>query len=82
MLQFWYMFNARAYPTGQSAFHFKQSKSFLFILLVILVGQILIVTLGAQMFNLTPLPLRDWAILIGSTSVVLWIGEAIRLFRK
>ena len=82
MLQFWNMFNARAYLTGQSAFHFKQCKSFLFILLVILVGQILIVTLGAQMFNLTPLPLRDWAILIGSTSVVLWIGEAIRLFRK
>ena len=82
MLQFWNMFNARAYLTGQSAFHFKQCKSFLFILLVILLGQILIVTLGAQMFNLTPLPLRDWAILIGSTSVVLWIGEAIRLFRK
>lgn len=82
MLQFWNMFNARAYLTGQSAFHFKQCKSFLFILLVILVGQILIVTLGGRMFNVTPLSLRDWAILIGSTSVVLWIGEAIRLFRK
>ena len=82
MLQFWNMFNARAYLTGQSAFHFKQCKSFLFILLVILVGQIVIVTLGGQMFNVTPLPLRDWAILIASTSVVLWIGEAIRLFRK
>ena len=54
MLQFWNMFNARAYLTGQSAFHFKQCKSFLFILLVILVGQILIVTLGGQMFNVTP----------------------------
>ena len=49
---------------------------------MILVGQILIVTLGGQMFNVTPLPLRDWAILIGCTSVVLWIGELIRLFRK
>jgi len=82
MLQFWNMFNARAYLTGQSAFHFKQCKSFLFILLVILVGQILIVTLGGQMFSVTPLPLQDWAILIGCTSVVLWIGELVRLFRK
>ena len=82
MLQFWNMFNARAYLTGQSAFHFKQCQSFLLILFVILIGQIVIVTIGGQMFSVTPLPLQDWAILIGCTSVVLWIGELVRLFRK
>ena len=82
MLQFWNMFNARAYLTGQSAFHFKQCQSFLLILFVILIGQIVIVTIGGQMFSVTPLPLQDWAILIGCTSVVLWVGELVRLFRK
>ena len=82
MLQFWNMFNARAYLTGQSAFHFKHCQSFLLILFLILIGQVVIVSIGGQMFSVTPLSLQDWLILIGSTSVVLWIGELVRLFRK
>ncbi len=81
-LQFWNMFNARAFETGRSAFHFKNCGGFVLIALVILGGQILIVSFGGQFFNVTPLRITDWLIIIGSTSFVLWIGEFIRLFKK
>ena len=81
-LQFWNMFNARAFATGRSAFHFKGCGGFALIALVILVGQILIVEFGGQFFNVEPLKFTDWAIIICGTSVVLWIGEILRLFRK
>ena len=81
-LQFWNMFNARAYATRRSALHLKGCSEFLFISLVILVGQILIVSVGGDMFNVVPLGLSDWAVIIGVTSVVLWIGELVRLFEK
>ncbi|MDE7509550.1 MAG: calcium-translocating P-type ATPase, PMCA-type, partial [Muribaculaceae bacterium] len=41
-LQFWNMFNARAFETGKSAFHFKNCSGFVMIALVILIGQIVI----------------------------------------
>lgn len=81
-LQFWNMFNARAFATGSSAFHFKGCKGFLSIALLILVGQIAIVSLGGEFFTVVPLKLTDWLIIIASTSLVLWIGEFLRLFRR
>ncbi|MDE7409406.1 MAG: calcium-translocating P-type ATPase, PMCA-type [Muribaculaceae bacterium] len=81
-LQFWNMFNARAFETGRSAFHFKGAGGFVGIALAILLGQIAIVTIGGDFFNVTPLRLTDWLIIIGSTSLVLWIGEILRLFRS
>ncbi len=81
-LQFWNMFNARAFETGRSAFHFKGCGGFVMIALAILVGQIIIVTIGGEFFNVVPLKLTDWVIIIASTSLVLWIGELIRLFKK
>lgn len=81
-LQFWNMFNAKAFATGCSAFHFKECKSFLFITFLIFAGQIAIVTVGGQFFNVEPLRLIDWAIIVGSTSIVLWIGELFRLLKK
>ncbi len=83
MLQFWNMFNAKAFLEGTSAFaHLSQNKSFLFVAALILIGQILIVTFGGEMFNVEPLPLTDWAMIIGSSSLVLWIGELARLFNR
>lgn len=78
-LQFWNMFNARAFATGRSALHFKGCGGFLFIAAVILVGQILIVSIGGPFFSVVPLALIDWVVIIGSTSIVLWIGEIYRL---
>lgn len=81
-LQFWNMFNARAFETGRSAFHFKDCEGFGLIALLILFGQILIVIIGGEFFNVVPLKAIDWVIIIGGTSLVLWIGELLRLFRK
>ena len=81
-LQFWNMFNARAFESHGSAFNLKGCSEFDFIALVILVGQILIVTFGGEMFNVTPLKIVDWVIIIAVTSLVLWVGELFRLFKK
>lgn len=81
-LQFWNMFNARAFETGRSAFHFKGCGGFSMIAFIILVGQIAIVTIGGEFFNVVPLKFIDWIIIISATSLVLWIGEFLRLFKK
>ena len=81
-LQFWNLFNAKAFATGHSALHFKGCSEFVTIALFILVGQICIVEIGRQFFNVVPLRLTDWAIIICGTSVVLWAGEIFRLFGR
>ncbi|MDR0430623.1 MAG: calcium-translocating P-type ATPase, PMCA-type [Tannerellaceae bacterium] len=80
MLQFWNMFNAKAFLTGKSAFaNITKSTGFLAIAAVILAGQWLIVTIGGEMFNVTPLKAEDWGIIIGITSIVLLVGELNKL---
>jgi Ca2+-transporting ATPase len=79
MLQFWNMFNAKAFMTGKSAFHnIRKSQGFLLIAAVIFVGQILIVEIGGQMFNVCHLHLTDWLWIIFGTSPVMIAGEIIR----
>ena len=83
-MQFWNLFNAKAFHTGASAF-INKTKSFggfEFALLIILVGQILIVTVGGEMFSVEPLSWQDWLICFVGTSPVILIGEIIRLFIK
>jgi Ca2+-transporting ATPase len=79
MLQLWNMFNARAFATHRSALHLGKCGEFIFILLVIFIGQIIIVECGGQFFSVTPLTITDWLLIIGSTSLVLWFGELYRL---
>lgn len=81
-LQFWNMFNARAFATGTSALNLKNCGEFLLISLIIFGGQILIVEFGDAFFEVTPLKILDWVIIVGATSLVLWIGEIIRLFKR
>lgn len=83
MLQFWNMFNAKAFNTGKSAFaNMNQSKGFIVVAIVILIGQVLIVEFGGDVFRTVPLQFCDWLIIFGSTSLVLWIGEIARLVRN
>jgi Ca2+-transporting ATPase len=83
LLQFWNMFNAKAFASGKSAFaDLNKSVGFLIVAVVILVGQILIVEFGGEVFRTVPLSIKDWALIIGSTSLVLWIGEIVRLIKK
>ncbi|MFI3295523.1 MAG: cation-translocating P-type ATPase, partial [Rikenellaceae bacterium] len=83
MLQFWNMFNAKAYRSGASAFKgLLKSPAFLTVSLVIIIGQILIVSFGGEAFRVVPLTFTDWLIVIGGTSLVLWVGEISRLCTK
>jgi Ca2+-transporting ATPase len=81
-LQFWNLFNARAFATGRSALHFKDCGEFVFVLAMILVGQILIVELGGALFSVVSISAVDWLIIIAATSPVLIIGELMRSFKK
>ena len=81
MLQFWNMFNARAFATGRSALHLKGCRGFLLIAAIIFFGQVLIVNFGGAFFNVHPLLLMEWIVIVSATSLVLWIGEAARLLR-
>ncbi|WP_314281596.1 calcium-translocating P-type ATPase, PMCA-type [Capnocytophaga leadbetteri] len=83
MLQFWNMFNAKAYRTGRSAFaEIGKSQGFIMIAAAIIIGQIVITTFGGAMFSVTPLLLTDWCLIIAATSLVLWIGELLRLIKR
>ena len=83
MLQFWNMFNAKAYQTGRSVFSgISQHTTFLSVAALILAGQFLIVEFGGEVFRTEPISFKDWMIIIGSTSIVLWVGELVRLLRK
>lgn len=79
MLQFWNLFNAKAYASQYTAFHrFLADKGLMLVLLFILVGQWFIVTFGGDMFRTEPLSWKEWLIIFVATSPVLWIGELIR----
>ena len=83
MLQFWNMFNAKAYRTGRSAFaEIGKSQGFIMIAAAIIIGQVVITTFGGAMFSVTPLLLTDWCLIIAATSLVLWIGELLRLIKR
>lgn len=89
MLQFWNLFNAKAFMTNDSAFKgisWKDTKWFIIIAIVIFVGQVLMTeTPGLQeMFNVAEggIKVIDWLIIVVATSFVLWIGELVRLVRK
>ncbi len=79
MLQFWNLFNARAFGTAHSALsRLGGSKGFLVMTLVILVGQILLVQFGGEMFRVTPMSITEWIVVLAITSPVLWVGEISR----
>ena len=82
MLQVWNMFNAKAFMTGRSAFAgIWQSKSFLWVIALIIGGQYIIVTFGGKMFNVVPLSLTEWLCISAMTMPVLLFGEIARLIQ-
>ena len=83
MLQWWNLFNARMLGSCHSAFRrIWACKGFLLVLLIVLAGQWLIVTFGGRMFRTVPLPIETWAMIIGGTSLVLWVGEIYRWIER
>lgn len=83
MIQFWNLFNAKVLMSHHTAFrHFLKDRGMILVLVLVLVGQWIIVTFGGEMFRTTPLSLHEWLLIIGSTSVVLWVGELWRTFKR
>ena len=83
MLQFWNLFNARVFGTNDSAFKgLTKSYGMEFIVIAILGGQILIVQFGGAVFRTEPLDWQTWLVIIGASSLVLWVGELIRFVQR
>ena len=83
LLQFWNLFNARVLGLEMSAFKdLGENKAFVAIAAAILIGTILIVQFGGDIFRTVPLSLVDWLAIIGLTSPVVLIGEFLRYSRK
>lgn len=90
---FWYMFNARSFETGESVFKLKMSSGFWTIVAIIVIGQLFITEIAYEFFNVEPmLHTLDWSFnfsgaldllfIVGASSLVLWIREIYRLFKK
>ncbi|MGN0219451.1 MAG: calcium-translocating P-type ATPase, PMCA-type [Muribaculaceae bacterium] len=73
-LQFWNLFNARAFDSGHSAFNdARHSLIFFATLGVIIAGQFLIVYVGGEMFNVVALPFSEMLTILAVTSPVMLI---------
>ena len=95
LMQFWNIFNVRYFHTGSSflgdiadmLIHPKRagehfSFGFALIAAVILLGQILIVNVAGEFFEVAPLPASDWGWLLLLTSLVLIVPDLYRLVRN
>ncbi len=95
MLQFWNLFNAKYYRTDRSLIldivdlfrnpkKVKESFSagFIWISLVIVLGQILIVTFAGPLFNVSRLSFSDWMWMLLLTSPVLIVADVVRTVRN
>lgn len=91
-LHFWYMFNARCFETGESVFKLNMSQGFWTIVAIIVAGQLFITEIAYEFFNVSPMiHTLDWnfnptgtidlLLIIGVSSLVLWIREAYCLFK-
>lgn len=78
MLQMWNLFNARAFGSHRSALDLNHCTEFIVIVATIFIGQVAIVSVGGEFFNVCPISLTDWLIIIAATSPVLLLGELFR----
>ena len=74
-MQFWNIFNAKAFLTGQSALKVVHARGFALTLAIIFIGQVLIVSFGGEMFEVQRLVFADWVRIVLGTSIILWVGE-------
>ena len=85
-LQFWNLFNAKAFHSEGSAFKglFRKDviAGFGLALFVIVAGQLLIVGFGGDMFHVHVMNVKDWLYIILGTLPVFVIGEAMRAIKK
>ena len=83
MLQWWNLFSTRVYGQRRSIFdNIWKNKTFIIIVLLILLGQILIVQFGGELFRTEPMPFTEWIYIIGCTSIITLLREYQTLHNK
>jgi Ca2+-transporting ATPase len=83
LFQVWNMINCRSLTPDVSGLRrVGRNGAFLAIMAAIVVGQILIVTLGGRVFSVEPLGLLDWVVIAFATSSVLVFAEVVRRIRQ
>ena len=94
MIQFWNLFNAKYFQTGRSLLadvasavrgqrplSLSFSTGFVFIMTIVLLGQIFIVQVAGSMFGVEPLTTADWLFIVSTTSLILLVPDLYRLAR-
>ncbi len=85
MMQFWNMFNAKAFHSATPVFNMRGAGEFLLIMLLIFLGQVVITTWGGSFFNCMPLSVCAWGVITVATAFAAYIPGAILrhvLYRK
>jgi Ca2+-transporting ATPase len=83
LFQVWNQINCRSLSVNTSGFHgIWRNPTFLGIMAVTLVGQLLIVTFAGAVFAVEPLGVADWLLAALVTSSVLVFAESVRQIRK
>ncbi len=80
MMQFWNLFNAKAYRSHRGPFDLKGCTEFAIIAGVIFIGQVLIVCFGRSFFMVVPLSLLNWLTII--TGSFLLVIVPLEIYRK
>lgn len=66
--QIWNLFNAKAFQSGHNALYkLRESKVFFLVVIGIIIGQLVIVSVGGKMFSVTQLSVQDWTTIIAGT---------------
>lgn len=83
LLQFWNLLNAKCFGSHRSLFvQLHENPTFWLIAVGIVAGQYLIVQYCGVFFRTVPLSPADWGILLATSSVIFWLGEAARLITR
>jgi P-type Ca2+ transporter type 2C len=83
LFQFWNQINCRSldpHTSGLAGLH--RNKTFLIVSGLTLLGQVLIVSFGGRIFQVEPLKLVDWLVILAATSSVVIFTELIRRIRR
>jgi Ca2+-transporting ATPase len=82
-LQAWNLMNARTLGSSHTVLHdARDSRTFFATLTAIVAGQILIVYCGGEMFNVVPISVTDFALIVVATSPVYLVPMLIKMLRK
>lgn len=60
----------------------KGCGGFKYIVAIIITGQVLIVEVMYDFFNIMPLKWQDWVIIVSLSSLVMWVRELRQIVKK